>query len=207
MVNIMKYKYVELFGLPGCGKSYYSNHELTNYINLNKKYIYNDNRLVRNMKKILLIIYLMFFSIKDFINSIIYVKNTKMSYIKKLKMIIYLQTTIAIIKKTSSTKNEECLEEGLHQVLWAICYLDNNNCKQNIVEFEKKFGKYYSSSLIYIKADSSVIEKALKERNDNGGSEIEHDIKNGKEVLDYSEKIIEEIIENSVNINIKVIER
>ena len=50
--------------------------------------------------------------------------------------------------------------------------------------------------IVYLKVSESVLDKRLKSRNSNGGSELEHDIKKNTTILKKSIHLVDEIIEH-----------
>ena len=85
------------------------------------------------------------------------------------------------------------IEEGLLQVLWAICY--NSNADSTFVE--KYINLFYSdilTNLIVFNTDIEQICTRLENRNNNGGSELEHDIKNNKQAITKADDVKKMII-------------
>ena len=177
---------IELFGIPGCGKSYYANNITPEHMNLNKKYVYSNNRIIRNLKKLILISSEMFCCIKKYITaSKLLSKLSFSSKSKKTKMKIYLMSTIALTnksKKKLKEKNKVILEEGLLQVLWGICY--NSDADDKFIDkYIDFFSNDFQDKIIVLNTDINEITKRLELRNNNGGSELEHDIKNKKNLI------------------------
>lgn len=200
----MKNNYIELFGLPASGKSYYTKYILKEYINYNQKYIYARNRILRNMKKIILIIYMIFSSFKIFISAALFIKKLNISLKKKLKMFLYIETTLAIIKLANNAKdNKICIEEGLLQVLWGICYLDFDNSDLIIKEFRILFKEYFTINVLNVKTNIELVKERLLARKNNGGSELEHDINNDDSAIEKAIIIEKKIINEFNNIHFK----
>ena len=195
--------YYELFGLPACGKSTYV--ENVNEICANKKYLLHDNRLIRNIKKI---VYFILFIITNFN---LFIKTYKLlssisfeSKIKKIKMLVYLDTIlflIIIIKKDE--KKEYIFDEGLLQVLWGICYNSNYN-KDFINEYLSLFLCYISDRIIYLDTDLSVNKQRLLDRSDSGGAELSHDIKEDVNAFNRAIEIKNLILKECLKFNLNI---
>ena len=177
---------IELFGLPGAGKSTISDVNFNQYFNCNKEFIYDDNRIVRNLKKVKNLIQLSKYGCYYYVKVYRYIKNV-VSYKLKLKMYIYMASTINIsIKGLKSQKKLIILEEGMLQVLWALCYnssITNQEQKSFIYDYVTDFKELFMPEIICIKTDYDVIKKRLIERNGSGGSELQRDIKRDEKIL------------------------
>lgn len=186
-----QYDNIELFGIPACGKSFYANNNLKQYINANEKYIYNENRILRNINKILNVLNILLKHFKLFCKSVALLKKVKLK--NKLKMYLYVFSTLNICVISSNKKQKSVLEEGMLQVLWGICY-NSNHTEDFICEYIKVFKNYFAKKVIIIDTDIDTIKKRLLEREKTGGSELEHDIKNDIGVIYKAEKIKNDII-------------
>lgn len=177
---------IELFGLPGAGKSTISDANFNQYFNCNKEFIYDDNRIVRNLKKFKNLIQLSKYGCYYYVKVYRYIKNV-VSYKLKLKMYIYMASTINIsIKGLKSQKKLIILEEGMLQVLWALCYnssFTNQEQKSFIYDYVTDFKELFMPEIICIKTDYDVIKKRLIERNGSGGSELQRDIKRDEKIF------------------------
>lgn len=200
---------IELMGLPAVGKSYFSS-KLPNYINLNKIYLYNSQRIIRLYKKLILLTKMLllhpiqFYKCWKFNNFVKY-KTNKL----KIKMFVYLVSSVYLHIKSEKMKGKVLVEEGLQQALWAICYNNQNNDYEGIIDvFFKEFNFYFCTKIIYLTTKNDILESRLKERNEIGGSELEHDIKKNRRCLDEAVKIMELIKNKIKNTNkIEFIER
>lgn len=199
----------ELFGLPSCGKSYYINHiNDKGFVNVNKKYLLHSNRIIRNIKKLYLFLIFILFEFPLFIQSYKLINSQRFtSRTKKIKMLVYLCTTLYLIKKVKRSKkdNNYCFEEGLLQVLSGICYACDYS-EKFINNFLEVYKSYFANYIFYLDTDIEVIKERLLARNDSGGSELEHDYKKNPKVLDYAVLINKKIIDNATKVGL-VIER
>lgn len=185
---------IELFGLPGAGKSSYCKENLKDYLNLNEKIIGISNRILRNLKKMYFTAYAYIFRFKLIHNAKKILKDVKFKSIKtKLKMHIYLYSTIGIINKRSKS-TYTVMEEGLLQVLWGICY-SSHYSKEFIRNYINLFNDSISNTILYINTNPEIILKRLENRKSNGGSELEHEIVDDKTCINRAINIKDEIID------------
>jgi len=207
-LNLNKGYKIELFGSPACGKSYFSSQ--VKYINnYNEKFIYNDNRVVRNLNKIKLTFGLFLFNIKYFIRCLKFIisNKDKTSLKKRLKMFLYMTSIIRINIKANNKNNTILFDEGIFQLLYGLAY-NLNLSKKELKEFLNYFKDILPNEVIYLNVSDETLLKRLNERSSNGGSELEHDIKKDTKKLDYSNSyinVIKNIIQNSYK-NIKFVE-
>lgn len=187
---------IELFGIPGCGKTTFAKEKLDNYINLNKIYIYHDNRIIRNIKKIKIFFMVTIFNPKHLkkINTVI--KSVKFHNLKnKIKMFLFLSTSIYLVEKAKQTNRALVLEEGMFVTLWAICY-NSEYHKQFITNFFNTFNDLFLDEVIYFDIPEKTILERLKSRAKiKGGSELQHDIRNNAESLKRAILINKEILD------------
>lgn len=187
---------IELFGVPGSGKSTW----MTNYSDLNgvvaplELYLYNDSRIKRNLNKLFLCIYYFIRNRNQFLKFWIAINDLKFSSFKiKIKMFVYLISTVGAISK-SEKFDSIVIDEGVSQVLWGICYntIDKNpNDLKNLIT---NLVPYFMNRLIFIKADKEVIYERLMQRSGRGGSEVQHDIVKNKALLEEGVWITEQIL-------------
>lgn len=185
--------YVEVFGLPACGKtSYLSNN---NIFNMNKKFLSHPSRFVRFVKKIFLyfnflILYpSLFFKVNRIFKKIKFTKS-----ILKIKMYVYLCNILYLVMKSKKYSTCTCyFDEGLLQVLWSICY--NSEYEDDFIDFYLiEFKDLFSKKVIFIDTDLELNFNRLINRNSNGGSELEHDVKNGYSYFARAIKIRDDIL-------------
>lgn len=194
---------VELFGLPASGKSTYYKNNLSFMNNLNCK-IHLKSRIVRNIKKIsysfLLFIFYRNIYKKCFeVLKKFHFKNKKTN----LKMYFYINSIAYLAVKNK--KNSYLLEEGLLQVLWALCY--NSSYTESDIEFYlETLNDLLPNKVICIYFDDETILNRLLTRNSNGGSELEHEVKDDSNKIFYARKIEKDIISKlDKNISIEVV--
>lgn len=197
------YNYTEFLGIPACGKSYYVNNNCSDdVVNINKKCLTSKCRFIRNIKKVIYSIYLIFLDYKIYFKTINFIKQCRFKrQVLKIKMFLYLTSTLFIIYKYGN-KHISYFEEGLLQVLFGICYcsVDYKNIPDNYINI---YRKYFSGNVIFLDTSLDIIEKRLLERNIGGGSELEHDIKKDKESINRAKDILDIILQsckrNSIN--------
>lgn len=182
---------IELFGIPACGKSFFANKTLMEYININEKCIYNKNRLVRNIRKVFNVLEIVLKHFKLFCKGIILMNQINIR--NKLKMYLYFFSTLNICIKSNKQKRKCVIEEGMIQVLWGICY-NSNYTEDFIKEYINEFKKYFAEKIIVIDINIDIIKERLLERKKIGGSELEHDIKKNINVIYRAESIKNDII-------------
>lgn len=187
---------IELFGLPGCGKSTFVKENLKkDSINVGKKYIYSDSRLKRNINKMRLCFTLLFTNVKKFYKCLKIISKFKFNSLKlRIKMTQYLISNVSMIELVKrNEKDKNCfLDEGILNVIWALSYNSNISEKEIdgiILELEE----YIGEKIIYINTDVDIILKRLLDRNNKGGSELEHDVKENTMHMERATKIMEYI--------------
>lgn len=209
-LSLVRPNLVELFGLPGSGKSTFINSiENQDFINLLDKKIYKSNRLFRNLKKILYS--LKFINSNKKLNSLLLNEFRKIQFVNnkiKIKMMIYLFSYLYLIDISNKDKKHiYYFDEGILNVIWAIAY--NSNAKyENCSNLLNLLKEYIADKVIYLDVSEELIYKRLKERMNVGGSELEHDIKkeNYKEILHRAKEIEKMIINQLEKMNIVEIE-
>lgn len=196
--------YCETFGIPACGKSTYVNE--INAINVNKKYLLHDNRLIRNIKKVIIFLLFIITNFNLFIKTYkLLNKLTFPSLGKKIKMLVYLDTILFLVIKVRKKKNQEYIfDEGLLQVLWGICYNSDYN-KDFINEYLSVFQNYISDKIIYLDTELSINKQRLLDRNSSGGAELAHDVKNNSNAFERAIEIRNLIIKECSKFNLNIV--
>ena len=204
--NIMM---IELIGLPGSGKSTYSKKYIEEYkmINLMDEYLYSDSRVKQNINKVKLVSYL--FNKKKKYCFVLYkiFSNIEFSSLKKkLNMLLYLYSVVAICEKAKSEiyDNDIIIDEGVNQVIWGLLY-NSEKSERAILDLQGYLKEYFGDEIIFLQINKKILEKRLLNRNGKGGAELNHDIKNNREKLNYAytlmEKVKNGIEKNGVTIN------
>ena len=201
---------IELIGLPGSGKSTYSKKYIEEYkmINLMDEYLYSDSRVKQNINKVKLVSYL--FNKKKKYCFVLYKIFSKIEFSslkKKLKMLLYLYSVVAICEKAKSEiyDNDIIIDEGVNQVIWGLLY-NSEKSEQAILDLQGYLKEYFGDEIIFLNINKKILEKRLLNRNGKGGAELNHDIKNDREKLNYAytlmEKVKNGIEKNGVTIKI-----
>lgn len=191
-LDLNKNEHVELFGVPGSGKSTYVKENNLKKYDLNNK-INGSCRLKRNIKKCTYMISILV--LKRNIN-----KNIKSvieefefpSFKVKLKMLLYMYSIIYLILRNKN-KNY-VMDEGILQVIWAFGY-NSENENYDIEYCLKKLKNYLPDKVIYLNVEEEIIYERLSKRNNKGGSELEHDITMNKNYLTKAKQIENRIID------------
>lgn len=193
---------IELFGVPGCGKSTYSQYYIKNNsgINVLDMYLYNDSRIVRNMNKLVLCISFWIKHPREARNIFkIFSEIHFKSRITAVKMWFYLYTilnliTIAQRKYASKTV---IMDEGINQVLWGLLY-NSNESKSQVFQLQQMLIDYMGNYVCHIVVNNQVIKNRLLNRFSSGGSELQQDIRKDVNALDraidYSNDLVDGII-------------
>lgn len=200
---------IELIGLPGSGKSTYSKKYIEEYkmINLMDEYLYSDSRVKQNINKVKLVSYL--FNKKKKYCFVLYKIFSKIEFSslkKKLKMLLYLYSVVAICEKAKSEiyDNDIIIDEGVNQVIWGLLY-NSEKSERAILDLQGYLKEYFGDEIIFLQINKKILEKRLLNRNGKGGAELNHDIKNNREKLNYAytlmEKVKKGIEKNGVTIN------
>ena len=180
---------IELIGLPGSGKSTYSKKYIEEYkmINLMDEYLYSDSRVKQNINKVKLVSYL--FNKKKKYCFVLYKIFSKIEFSslkKKLKMLLYLYSVVAICEKAKSEiyDNDIIIDEGVNQVIWGLLY-NSEKSERAILDLQGYLKEYFGDEIIFLQINKKILEKRLLNRNGKGGAELNHDIKNNREKLTY----------------------
>ena len=200
---------IELIGVPGSGKSTYSKKYIEEYkmINLMDEYLYSDSRVKQNINKVKLVSYL--FNKKKKYCFVLYKIFSKIEFSslkKKLKMLLYLYSVVAICEKAKSEiyDNDIIIDEGVNQVIWGLLY-NSEKSERAILDLQGYLKEYFGDEIIFLQINKKILEKRLLNRNGKGGAELNHDIKNNREKLNYAytlmEKVKNGIEKNGVTIN------
>ena len=192
--NIMM---IELIGLPGSGKSTYSKKYIEEYkmINLMDEYLYSDSRVKQNINKVKLVSYL--FNKKKKYCFVLYKIFSKIEFSslkKKLKMLLYLYSVVAICEKAKSEiyDNDIIIDEGVNQVIWGLLY-NSEKSERAILDLQGYLKEYFGDEIIFLQINKKILEKRLLNRNGKGGAELNHDIKNDREKLNYAYTLMEKV--------------
>lgn len=188
---------IELIGLPGSGKSTYSKKYIEEYkmINLMDEYLYSDSRVKQNINKVKLVSYL-FNKKKKYCFALykIFSKIEFSSLKKKLKMLLYLYSVVAICEKAKSEiyDNDIIIDEGVNQVIWGLLY-NSEKSERAILDLQGYLKEYFGDEIIFLNINKKILEKRLLNRNGKGGAELNHDIKNDREKLNYAYTLMEKV--------------
>ena len=191
---------IELLGVPACGKSTYVKmySMKNNVIAPLDMYLYNASRLKQNMNKIKLIIYAFLYKRYEFLkyNHLINKINFQ-SFNKRMKLWLYLFSILGAKWKAENRfpKHTIILDEGINQVIWGILYNEQDSIEA-VWTLQKELLTEMGEKIVYLKVSESVLDKRLKSRRSNGGSELEHDIKKNTTILKKSIHLVDEIIEH-----------
>lgn len=191
-LDLNKNEHVELFGVPGSGKSTYVKENNLKKYDLNNK-INGSCRLKRNIKKCTYMISILVFkrNINKNIKSVIEEFEFP-SFKVKLKMLLYMYSIIYLILRNKN-KNY-VMDEGILQVIWAFGY-NSENENYDIEYCLKKLKNYLPDKVIYLNVEEEIIYERLSKRNNKGGSELEHDITMNKNYLTKAKQIENRIID------------
>ena len=188
---------IELIGLPGSGKSTYSKKYIEEYkmINLMDEYLYSDSRVKQNINKVKLVSYL-FNKKKKYCFALykIFSKIEFSSLKKKLKMLLYLYSVVGICEKSKSEiyYNDIIIDEGVNQVIWGLLY-NSEKSERAILDLQGYLKEYFGDEIIFLNINKKILEKRLLNRNGKGGAELNHDIKNDREKLNYAYTLMEKV--------------
>ncbi len=202
-LNLNKNEHVELFGVPGSGKSTYVKENDLKIYDLNNR-INGSCRLKRNIKKCMYMINILSFKRNINKNIKCVIKEFEFSNFKvKLKMLLYMYSIIYLILKNKN-KNY-VMDEGILQVLWALGY-NSDNENYDIEYCLKKLKNYLPDKVVYLNVEEEIIYERLSKRNNKGGSELEHDITMNKNYLTKAKQIENRIIDSlNKDFEIKVV--
>ncbi len=191
-LDLNKNEHVELFGVPGSGKSTYVKENNLKKNDLNNK-INGSCRLKRNIKKCTYMISILVSkrNINKNIKSVIEEFEFP-SFKVKLKMLLYMYSIIYLILRNKN-KNY-VMDEGILQVIWALGY-NSENENYDIEYCLKKLKNYLPDKVIYLNVKEEIIYERLSKRNNKGGSELEHDITMNKNYLTKAKQIENRIID------------
>ena len=191
-LDFNKNEHVELFGVPGSGKSTYVKENDLKIYDLNNK-INGSCRLKRNIKKCTYMISILVLerNINKNIKSVIEEFEFP-SFKVKLKMLLYMYSIIYLILRNKN-KNY-VMDEGILQVIWALGY-NSENENYDIEYCLKKLKNYLPDKVIYLNVEEEIIYERLSKRNNKGGSELEHDITMNKNYLTKAKQIENRIID------------
>ena len=188
---------IELIGLPGSGKSTFSKKYIEEYkmINLMDEYLYSDSRVKQNINKVKLVSYL-FNKKKKYCFALykIFSKIEFSSLKKKLKMLLYLYSVVGICEKAKSEiyDNDIIIDEGVNQVIWGLLY-NSEKSERAILDLQGYLKEYFGDEIIFLNINKKILEKRLLNRNGKGGAELNHDIKNDREKLNYAYTLMEKV--------------
>lgn len=121
-------------------------------------------------------------------------------------MLLYLYSVVAICEKAKSEiyDNDIIIDEGVNQVIWGLLY-NSEKSERAILDLQGYLKEYFGDEIIFLQINKKILEKRLLNRNGKGGAELNHDIKNNREKLNYAytlmEKVKNGIEKNGVTIN------
>ena len=185
----------ELFGLPGSGKSTWCSNNL-NFDSLNVSG-FSKNRFFRNVQKILYYCVIKIRYRKEYkiVKSVL--KHFNFNSLKaKIKMSLYIYSIFYLI--IANSDKSYVLDEGLLQVLWGICY-NSSFSDDSVSHYIEKLRKYFSDKIIHLNVNQDLIVERLLNRQNSGGSELEHDIMVNSKSLEYAKSIEAMILEKLKN--------
>ncbi|UXV63481.1 ATP-binding protein [Lactococcus cremoris] len=188
---------IELLGIPGSGKTTW----VESYLNSSgavaplEIYLYSHSRIIQKLNKLSLSIYYFKRERSQFLKFWKLINQLTFPTFKiKIKMFVYLISTLGVLSK-SEKFDDIVIDEGISQVLWGICYNISDRKLDNLNNLIAELSPYFGSHLIFLNGDKEVIYKRLIARNTWGGSELQHDIVENKELLDTGIKIADQIFE------------
>lgn len=191
---------IELFGLPGCGKTTYVKMKQLQDKNLIlplEKLLYSDWRIIRNFKKIILATRFVFYKPTDFLKIIKFLSTLQFSNFKtKIKMFLYAISILEVIRVEKKIKNSPkmMMDEGLCQVIWGISYNVKKEDRNKVLILFKILEEYLADNIIVFNINLNIIKKRLLERKQKGGSELQHDLHNNPNALKNAQDIFNEIM-------------
>lgn len=190
---------VELLGTPGCGKSTYVKKIIAtnNAVAPLEKYLYRKTRISQNFNKIRLTRYaLIHHSAKSRKYYKIFTKIKFKSFSKKVKMFLYLYSVLGAQWRGISFYPDQniILDEGVNQVIWGFLYNEKNS-KDIVWQLHELLVLEMGDKIIHCSVSREVLFDRLMKRNTNGGSELEHEVKDNRAALDKAYIYINEIIE------------
>lgn len=190
---------IELLGTPSCGKSTYvkehcSSEKMILPLDL---YLYSDSRIRQNLNKVTLALYAMFHCRRK------YAKTNKLfskikftSFTKKIKMWLYVFSVLGAKWKAEKkyAGDDLLFDEGVNQVVWGLLYNEKDS-KEQVWALHHHLVPEMGDRIIHFIIDREVLYERLMNRNNSGGSELEHEVKTNPVVLDQSIGYIESIVE------------
>lgn len=199
---------IELMGLPGSGKSTYAKklqQDNNKYILPLNKYIYSRFRVIRNIKKMKLII--LFFCCNKVIFNVIRKKMDRVEFkstFLKYKMFAYLISTLQIVDICKRKNEVYVLDEGICQVFWGILFNSIEDEAYKIFELFSILKEFIGDEIIELKLSTDIIEKRLKNRSSKGGDELKRELLNWNNAIyiseDYMRKIKGFLKKNDISI-------
>lgn len=177
---------IELFGVPGCGKTTYTyNYYMKQgYINILEKYLYDASRVKQNFNKIKLVIYFCYTDSSTFVKTFRQFNTIKFkSKTKKIKMFLYLYSVLGAINKGKKIKKIFIVDEGVNQIMWGFLY-NSSESTESILKLNSSLYAYWGDEIIYFDTDKKTIRERLLNRSGKGGSELQHDIHYNESKLD-----------------------
>jgi hypothetical protein len=162
---------IEFIGLPGTGKTTYSN-ELAN--RLKKRGIdvkcYKDVVMIDKSSNIWFLKYIYKYLIFMVLNfqmfiPIIYLCIKKPKFLTKYRRLIFLFKLIYFVKYSENKqRNLILMDQGLVQYLWSLFWYENNIDEKFVEKFIKRFR--YNYKIILIGTNKNLLFQRIKSRND-----------------------------------------
>lgn len=191
---------IELLGLPGSGKSTYVKKMSEENSNLNllmESLLYSESRIRRNLNKLYLALRFAILDYKEFHKLILFFKKIKfISFKRKIKMFLYASSILEIIllAKKDSLYKINMMDEGLCQVVWGICYNVKPYDRPKALLLFEIFEEYIADEILIFNIDINTIRRRLLQRNELGGSELQHEIRQNSNAIIIAQEILDEIM-------------
>lgn len=184
--------FIELIGVPGCGKStyvenYLKENDATNIL-LNE--LYSESRIKQNFNKLKLMMYfikrypLVYAKLMPYFMKIKFVSVTK-----KIKMLLYLFSVLGAIQKRKYVSNDVIVDEGMNQVIWGILY-NSGDSEKEVMDLHRQLMPYFGDKIIWLEVEKEEIKRRLGDRQGQGGAELKNDILDDESKLEEAYRFI-----------------